>query len=188
MIGTILLSLLSGGATGILGVIVQRIADYKNKQLDLERADQDAKNALAAKRVDLEIMEKEYQGKDQIARTEAAGREAVADSQAFAASFSTEPKLYSEGQKLTPAQRWVTVLLDALRGSIRPILTIYLCGITTLVYWQAQDVLAAKGAILTPIQAYDVLTQIIATILYLTTTCILWWFGTRNKQKPPGDK
>ena len=26
---------------------------------------------------------------------------------------------------------------------------------------------------------------IVGTILYLTTTCVLWWFGTRNKQEQP---
>jgi hypothetical protein len=27
--------------------------------------------------------------------------------------------------------------------------------------------------------------QIVFTLLYLFTTCVLWWFGTRNKQKQP---
>ncbi len=34
-------------------------------------------------------------------------------------------------------------------------------------------------------QAIQLIQMVVGTILYLTTTCVLWWFGTRNKGAPP---
>lgn len=82
------------------------------------------------------------------------------------------------------AGAWL-VALDVLRGVIRPGLTVYLCAITTLVYLEARGILAAAGASLNPTQALAVHDLIVSTILYLTTTTVLWWFGTRNSERPP---
>ena len=102
--------------------------------------------------------------------------------QAFAASFN-EPVRYSEGVQATPTQAWLLLLLDLVRGLVRPGLTVYLCFVTTVVYLQARGLLVASP--LTPEQAVGMVNQIIATVLYLTTTCVLWWFGTRSKQASP---
>jgi hypothetical protein len=180
LLGTIFGSIFSGGATGIIGVVAQRFADYKNKQLDMQLEKQRADNAVALRRVDAEIMAQEYAARLQITTVETAGRSDVADSESFGKSFEMEPKIYATG-KLTNGQRWLMVILDTLRGSIRPLLTIYLCVLTTMVYWQAKALLEGKP--LEPAEALDLVKMIIGTILYLTTTCVLWWYGTRNKSE-----
>ncbi len=176
-IGGFLGSVLSGGVTGILGVAVQRVADYKNKQLDLQAAREKAQSEIALKQADAAIMAQEWAARTKIAETEAAGQEAVADSQAFAASFN-EPKQYAAGA-LNPAQTWLMVVLDFVRGIVRPGLTIYLCVLTTLVYFQAREIQVRTG--ISSEEAYAVVKQVTSTILYLATTCLLWWFGVRNK-------
>ena len=75
------------------------------------------------------------------------------------------------------------VSLDAFRGFIRPALTVYLCALTTYVWFQVRAVLATED--LDPAAVLDVWKMVVGTILYLTTTCVLWWFGTRNKQTQP---
>lgn len=183
ILGTIFGSIFSGGATGLIGVILQRWSDYKNKQLDLQLEAQKQAHEISLRRVDAEIMAQEWAARTKVAQVEAAGREAVADAGAFAESYKLEPARYSDGVKPSRGQGWVLVLLDAFRGCIRPLLTVYLCALTTFVWWQARTVLNAED--LDTAAALDVWKMVVGTILYLTTTCVLWWFGTRNKQSAP---
>jgi hypothetical protein len=178
ILGTIFGSIFSGGATGIIGIIAQRFADYKNKQLDMQLESQRQQNAIALKQADAAIMREEWAAKVEVAQVESEAKKDVAASEAFSKSFDMEPKQYTSGE-LTSRQRWLMVFLDFIRGSVRPLLTVYLCGLTTLVYWQAHKVLATQGV--TTSDAIEITKTIVGSILYLTTTCVLWWFGTRNR-------
>lgn len=181
ILGTVFGSIFSGGATGIIGVLVQRFADYKNKQLDLQLEAQKFSQQLELKKVDAEIMRQEYAAKQQIAVIETQGATDVADAVAFAASYTLDPKQYSNPSVMTPGQNWVMVLLDAFKGSIRPVLTLYLCTLTTLVYFQSRMLLSNED--IDAEKAMELTRMIVGSIIYLTTTCVLWWFGTRNKLK-----
>lgn len=189
LFGTVFGAIFSGGATGIIGVIAQRYADYKNKQQDMALEAQRQANAIALKEVDAKIMAQEAAARLQVVSLEgenaarvatisADAAEAQADATAFAKSFEMEPKLYNSGN-LTNGQNWLMVLLDAFRGSVRPALTIYLCVLTTMIYIQAKDILGKED--LDVKQAMDLHDYIVHSIIYLTTTIVLWWFGTRNK-------
>lgn len=171
-----------GGATGILGVIAQRYFDHKNKQLDSEMMRAKMGHELALRKIDAEIMDREWQGRVRVAEVEGEGREAAADAQAFSASFN-EPARYSADVHPSKAQGWVLVILDFIRGIVRPGLTMYLCALVTVIYFQARAII---GEGVPGDRAYDLLNMIIGTILYLLVTCVCWWFGVRNKQKAPG--
>lgn len=174
-------SLFGGGITGLIGSVVTRIFDFKTKKLELELEEQKAKHAIELKRVDAEVMAQEWAARTKMAEVESAGKEAVADSEAFAKSFN-EPMRYSEGVDPTSAQGWLLIALDTLRAIVRPGLTIYLCVLTTLLYIDAHRLLVQSDF---PQQDATGLTnRIVNMILYLTTTCVLWWFGTRQKAQP----
>lgn len=181
-IGMLFTSILSGGATGLFGVAIQRFFDLQNKKLDQASLKDRQYHEQEMKRIDLEIMEKEWEGRIRVAEVETEGKSDVAESQAFAASFQ-DPKLYSANIKPDKKQGWTLVILDFIRGIVRPALTLYLCALTTIIYFHAKSLLITRP--LEAAQALDLVKMIISTILYLTTTCVLWWFGTRNKQKAP---
>jgi hypothetical protein len=180
ILGTIFGSIFSGGATGLFGVIIQRWADYKNRKLDLQLEKERRETEIAKRKADAEIMREEYAGKLRVAQEEGATAKDVADTQAFAQTLWKEPERYSNAAKLTTNQQWVMVVLDALRGCVRPLLTIYLCALTTYVWVQARSVLSAEN--LDVQAAIEVWKMVVGQILYLTTTVTLWWFGTRNKK------
>jgi len=180
-------SIVSGGMTGILGVSVQRFADYFNKKQDLKKMQLEFDHQANMKKLDADIMVREYEQQAKIVVAEGEARVAEADAEAFAVSFNQEPKKYSVGTKTGPIANGFLVALDFIRGLVRPGLTIYLCAITTLIYLEAKTIMATVE-VFTADQAIDIHNTIVATILYLTTTCVLWWFGTRNKQKPPSPK
>lgn len=170
---SIITSILGGGLTGIFGAAIQRFADFKTRKLELE-------SDLALRKADAEIMAQEWAARTKIAETEGAAKVELAEAQAFAAALQMEPKLYSEKVKPSSGQGWLLVGLDVLRGSVRPLLTLYLCAITTLVYFQARQLLGASSV--TPEQALELTTRIIDTVLYLCTSAVLFWFGSRAKK------
>lgn len=172
-------SLFGGGLTGIIGSVVSSVYAYKSKQLDIELQKEKYANEVELKKADAAIMAQEWTARTQIAATTAEAQMDSEASKAFAASLSSEPQRYAEGS-LTPRQTWLMVLLDFARGIIRPGLTLYLVVITTLIYFQARSLM---GAGMSAEQAVDLLSLIVKTVLYLTSTTVLWWFGTRFKKE-----
>jgi hypothetical protein len=190
VIGGIVSSVFAGGATGIIGVIAQRFADYKNRQLDLQLKKMEIDGELAKREMDAKIMAQEWAGRTKVAEVEADGRSDVAESEAFSASFKMEPQRYFEGPRpkgfVGGLIAFMMASLDYIRGVVRPGLTLYLCVITTMIYLDALALSAMKN--ITSDQAFQMIKTINDTILYLTTTCVLWWFGTRNRQSAPNIK
>lgn len=184
LLGTIFGSIFSGGATGLLGVVIQRWADYKNRQLDLQLEREKRETEIAKRKADAEVMREEYAGRLRVAQEEGATARDVAETNAFSETLLKEPERFSNASTLTTGQQWVMVFLDALRGVVRPLLTIYLCALTTYVWVQVRALVAAEN--LDGEAALGVWKMVVGNILYLTTTVVLWWFGTRNRQKQPG--
>ena len=189
MLVSILGSLFAGSATGLLGVLFQRFFDFLHEREVLKQKQADQLFELEKRKIDIQITTAEWNGRVKVAATEADAAKDVAESGAFAASQFKEPDRYAQGEApknwLGTSGWFLLVLLDVLRGSVRPGLTLYLAWITTAIYNEAKIVVDAHGLMLTPEQALELLNNIVATILYLFTTCVLWYFGTRNRQKPP---
>lgn len=177
----IISSVLSGGLTGVIGSAISRYADYKSKQLDMDLQKLKMANEVELKQVDAHIMEMEWQSREKISIVESDAKMDVADSKAFQTSLTSEPKMFSNPSKYNDKQNAMMVFVDCVRGLIRPGLTLYLSLITTLVYWEAGGII--KKNILTPEQAVQIYTQISSTILYLTSCCVLFWFGSRPTSK-----
>jgi hypothetical protein len=170
----ILASLLSGGATGLLGMGIQKFFDYKSKKIDQE-------HEIALRKADAEIMREEWAARTKVAEVEGEAKVEVEDSKAFNTALTSEPKRFYEGTDYSPKQKWLMIGLDFIRGIVRPGLSLYLCAITTVIYFKAASLLDVD--IILPGMAYDLVNQIIQTVLYLTTTCVLFWFGIRNRNK-----
>ena len=185
-IGSGVLGVLGGGVTGLFGVVAQRYFDLKKLDKDLEAQRDRNAHEIAKMEAEGRLMEKEYAARTQIALSEAEGKAAVADASTLAASFDTEPKRYSDPTRADKTQNWLLVILDFIRGLVRPGLTMYLCAVTTLIYIDAH--LSLQGKNVSPEQAMEVMKLVIETVLYLTTTCTAWWFGTRNRQPVPKSK
>lgn len=161
---SILLSLLSGGLTGLIGKGVERYFDHKAAKLQAEIEDRKFTHQIELQKM--------------------AGQAAVdvEDSKAFKASLESNfVDKYYEG-KYSPTQRWLMVFLDFCRGFIRIGLTAYLCILTTLIYIKAEKVMSLD--VMLPGMAYDLTTLIINTILYLTTLACCWQYGSRGADSP----
>lgn len=185
LLGQGLLAIVSGGATGILGVVFQRLFDHWKLKQELDQLREKNAHELAMRKADAEIMREEWAQRVKVAQVEGEALVGKADAEAFAASFQTEPKRYSEGVKVGKFGAFLLVLADVVRAVVRPGLTIYLAWIAT----ELKEQNAALMAILDLTENAATVTkmheQIVLTLLYLFTTCVLWWFGTRNRGKQP---
>ncbi len=166
-------SVLGGGVTGLLGAVVTKFTEYKTAKLNAE-------HEIAMKQADAQIMAQEWAARTKVAEIEGQAKVDAVDAQSFGESYKLEPTRYSDPAVLDKRQEWLMVLLDFMRGAIRPSLTVYLCVLTTMIYWQAHKLL---GTNISQEQAVSLLNQIVNTVLYLTVTVVCWWFGVRTKTK-----
>ncbi|MGE4568553.1 MAG: hypothetical protein AB7C90_05125, partial [Bacteroidales bacterium] len=74
-------------------------------------------------------------------------------------------------------------MVDTFRASIRPGLTVYLVGLTTLLTFRAIQILQAKEALLSPDQARALFSEVSDVVIYLTVSVVTWWFGDRRTAK-----
>lgn len=184
--------LVTGGASGILGVLsgllgtwLTKRAEWRQRQQDIEVLKLKQNHELEQRRLDAQILTQEIQGQKELAEINGRTQIETADASAFMSSQTSEPRMYSSEQ----GRNWFTAslfaMLDFTRGSIRPGLTIYLVILTTMMYFEFLKLMEAQGMVLPITEVTKMVMLILSTVIYLTTTSVTWWFGTRNKQKPP---
>ena len=177
----ILGALVSGGATGIIGAVVNRVFDYKTEKLRIHQKIMDNKHDLAMLELEttgkLRIAETEAEGELAVAREEAGAKIAEAQHKALSASLEADGRKYSSN-----GDSFLFVLIDVLRGLIRPAATIYYSVIMTLVAMKLYQLLDSTGInLLMGEDIFALLKEVILLLIYMTSTVTLWWFGTRGK-------
>lgn len=200
IIGTVLSALLSGGATGIIGVIIQRFFDMKGKQNDLEVLKLQHANGIALEEMRLRHLTMTIEGNVRVAQTEADGKEAVAaqerlsteaqvDAEIRAAAYEADQSKYfglsraSSGKFGTWVDALVSLLfgfVDTVRGLTRPVLTAVLVFMVYNLY-RLLEKIGISG--LTPEAVTQLWLQIVGATIYLATVAVIFWFGNRPPAK-----
>ena len=189
------LDVILGGLTGLVGNFVTSWMSLKTMK---------AKNEHEAKMVALESAAMKEEAKMQIAITNAEieGAVELADSAAYMESIKVgnkamlsekwAEKLFNVEGKIgrffaIPAGVLIAIafgFVDWLRGFMRPAITIYLTVLSTIITYMAWDIMQAHGLkSMTSIQAVDLYSQTTSIVIYLTVSCVTWWFGDRRMAK-----
>ncbi len=182
-----MLETILGVATGFLGNIItgftnlkaQKLKneqDLKMREYDLKEREQEAKLQIAVQtaQTDLEIEKAEA----------AAYVESLKN--ANADLLTTEKLGVLSETKSGFIGKFLALLMglvDTFRSFIRPGLTAYLVALTTVLTYQAIEILSAKEPLLTAIQAQALFSQVSDIVIYLTVSCVTWWFGDRRTAK-----
>lgn len=170
------MSVASGGVTGLLGSLFSNVFDYFKKR-------QANAHELAMMEAEQKYLAMEIGGEVQVAREKRKGVEATADAEMLKASYQSDRRRFLADKWVDPDSKFgvlIAVLMafvDLVRGLIRPVLVVFLSGLVTYLLILAFDVLPDQG--LTPTQAYQIIVNVTNTVLYLTSTAVLWYFGTR---------
>lgn len=186
------LSVLSGGLTGLLGSGISAWANFKTAKLKNEH-DQ------AMAKIEQDTIKVEAEANIKITQAQTEGSIAIAETDAFKDSMSSISqnlfdKSYMDRLMSSKWTRPIGALISLLFGLVdfltrlaRPALTYYLVGASSYVTLLAYAILKEKGIpTLTTEQAYTLFNQCVTMILYLTSTIVAWWFCDRQLTKFAG--
>lgn len=117
--------------------------------------------------MDLEIAREEAASAAHRVAIETEGAVAEAEARALEQSYRQEATRLSR-----PGESGVMLAVDVVRGCIRPGLTLLFVVLTGVIFFT----LTAQEA--------DLKVRIVETVLSLTVTTVIWWFGGRGLDKP----
>lgn len=185
LLGTLLTGVFSGGATGLLGVLLQRFFDMKKQQNDLELVKLNNQNALEVRRLELDaqakIAERGAEAQERVADLDTQAREAEAAARDYQASMQADRATYlaPEAQQTSRLARWLMAFVDFARGIIRPGVTVYVLALETVLMLWVRDLYQRSLVQMTPVETHQLMHDVVGTVSYLAVTCTVWWFGIR---------
>lgn len=190
-----ILETILGGITGIVGNVATGILNYKTMKLKMQHERDMVKAETEAMKMEAEMNIK-------VTKAQIEGAVELADTQAYVESQKS-------GQKQLFSDKWIDKLfsvegkfgrffaipcavilamgfafVDWLRGFMRPALTLYLTGVTSVLTYMAWDIMQKHGlAGMTVEEATGIYAQVTSIVIYLTVSCVTWWFGDRRMAK-----
>jgi hypothetical protein len=191
IISAVLTSVLGGGATGLLGVFIQRWFDSRAKNADLQVMRLQLEAARETRAMELEAQARMAERADAAralqAQMEAHQREVAADAATYAASMSADRATYTPPEAVGKHRlvAYAMGAVDFVRGLMRPGVTAYTLALLTAVFVWVRDMYMRAGLTMTPDQVHQLAMQCVGTVFYLAVTTVVWWFGVRPAQ-PPG--
>lgn len=187
-------NLILGGITGLIGSITTSITNYKIQKMKNE-------HEIAMVQANTKAMIAETEANIKITQVETEAAVELADSQAYLKSIEL-------GNQNTFDQKWIdrlfTVegwvryisipvgvlvaflfgLVDFLKAFTRPGITWLFTAATLFLAYTAYNVLGTAGmSAMDTTSALAILTHIMDIVLYLTVSCVTWWFGDRRVAK-----
>lgn len=195
-----LLDVVFGGITGLVGTIWTGYNNRKVKELELKAIDAKHSYDIARIKAESDAMIVEARANIQITQSKANAlielekMEAFKTSQEQGNQIALTTKL---AEKLVGATGWVRYisiplitiiafflgLADVFRSFARPLITMYLLFVSSWIAWKAWELMSYSKNIITSTQAVSILEQTISVLLYLSTTAVCWWFGDRMSEK-----
>ena len=183
-----------GGITGLVGSLMTGVMNYKTQKMANEH-----KERMVA--LESEAMREEAKMNIAITKAEVEGAVELADAQSYLQSQKDANKpLFTEQwiEKLFKVEGWLSYVatpfavliaiafafVDFLRGFMRPGITLYLTGMTTVITWMAWDIMKTHGMeTLSVAEAIGLYEQVTSIVIYLTVSCVTWWFSDRRTAK-----
>lgn len=176
LITTILGAIGGGGITGIIGGVLSHFRDKSVAKLELQKMDMQHKHKMAETQAERELMMMEAEKEIRISEIQGEAIEAKAHYEAI-----------SEGMK---AAKWdvadtkqegiVLRFIEGLRRAVRPVASFYSMAVLTVITLWVMRLWEEMGLVMSQEQAFDLSMQMLAAVVYISSTVILWWFSTRG--------
>jgi hypothetical protein len=191
---------LLGGVTGLIGTIWSGYNQRKIKELDIEDRRAERLHDLEMVRAETEAMRAEAEASIQVTQAQVEGAVALEDARNYGITqkaANTNVFLESFMERMFSATGWAAYfaqpagvlvcllfgLVDTVKGLARPCITVYLLGVSTWITVQAWTVVDQLGSTISAVQALQMLSGVMSTVLYLTVSAVTWWFGDRMTAK-----
>lgn len=190
-----------GGVTGLLGSAITAFTNFKTQKMknlhdvakwgfEKERIKLETDAMIAEANMNMKIIETQVEGAVELADTKAY-LENVKQGNKNTFSDKWMDKLFA----VTGWVRYISVpvgvliaflfgIVDFLKALMRPGLTMYLTGVTTWITWMAWEIMQkADVATMTAAQATAIFNEVTSVVIYLTVSCVTWWFADRRMAK-----
>lgn len=177
MIETIAALLTSGGTGGLIGLVGSWLTKREErKSLEIKFKHEVAMADIRRQEFELEADHELAMADKEMQRAELEGDIAVqgAELEAFTSSLDESKKSYG------------IIIVDAIRGLMRPVITVYLLVVATLCTLKIGSLVGGLES-LDPEMLSATYQSVINQMLFLTATSVTWWFGSRPSSKR-GDK
>ena len=170
-------SLIGLFSTGGMGAIIGLAGSWMTKREDRKKAELDLQREIEIGNLRLKELEAESSHELAMADKEMERAEVEGD----IAIESAEIGAFTESLK-AQAKSTGIVFVDAVRGMMRPVITVFLLGLST---WLAVTVHTLVGGLKTisMTELFDLYEIIIQQIIFLTVTAVTWWFGSRPSKR-----
>lgn len=175
ILGQSLGAILAGGATGILGSLISLAGEFKKIR-------EQHRHEEAMQEIAIRSMEIEAELRLEQTAVEGEIKEELAALETLRASYDHDKATYYKSTGV----KWVDGivgfffgLVDIIRGFIRPVVTVLMAVVAIEVHNELIAMMAQMEQPLTTDQAATIYANMNNVIFYITTTVILWWFGTR---------
>jgi hypothetical protein len=155
-----------GAIIGLAGSWLTKRENRKEAELNLQREIE-----LGKLRLDELAAESEHElamADKQMQRAELEGDIVVEKAEVDAFTESLKAQAKSTG----------ILIIDAVRGLMRPLITVFLLGVSTWLACSVNDLVGGLSS-LDSKAIYALYDQIIQQIIFLTVTAVTWWFGSR---------
>jgi hypothetical protein len=187
-------NLIFGGITGLIGSITTSITNYKIQKLKNE-------HEVIMVKENTKAMIAETEANIKITQVEAEAAVELADAGAYLKSIELGNKnMFSQKwiDNLFAVKGWSRIvaipvgvfvaflfgMVDFLKAFTRPGITWLFTGATLFLAYTAYGVLGSAGmSAMDTTAAMALLTHIMDIVLYLTVSCVTWWFGDRRIAK-----
>lgn len=196
-----MLDVILGGITGLIGSITTAITNYKMQKLKNENdaAERDFKiqylkasseAALAEIEANIQVAKTEVEGKIELEEIDAYKKTlSGADKKLLPSSFLNRLLDYEGKLKVVTVPAALLIcfclgLVDVFKALMRPGLTTYMVGMTTWITWMAWEILQKAGlSAISRSEANSIFDDVTTIVIYLTVSCVTWWFGDRRMAK-----
>jgi len=197
----VITAIFGGGITGIIGTVTTAIINYKTQKIKNEHEVAMEKIKVETMRVEAEITKNLVSDvgtevKDvMIKAVEIQEAKAYAESQqlgnqdAFTSTWIDKLlSLKGIGSWFSFPIAYILIILfgiiDFLKGLMRPGITLYMMAASTWITLLAWQILDAAGMEKIPVEdALNLFNGVAMVIIYLTISCVTWWFGDRRMAK-----
>ena len=181
---------LFGALTGLLGSAVTSYFNWKQQKLKNE-------HDVQMKELDIKLVIVEADKKMEISRVETEGKVELSELDVYkVAQEETNKSLFDSSymKYLIESKyfQWLGALIagifglaEWLRIMARPTITYYLLAVSTyltILCYKLLQIFSANGAITLP-EAYDIFQLCIRSLIYLTISCVSFWFCDRRVAK-----
>lgn len=190
LLGTVFGAATGGGVLGIVGGLIRQWLESAqakaklNQDLAILKAQHLHEETMRDK--DAAILKLEAEGKVKIAQTEGDSTVEASRYAAMGASFAADKATFATGEKARES-RWF-VLVDVMRGGIRPVLTVVLDLSVILIWavlmWLLWGELAKLFAARDPLVLQTMvalIVEIVRSVVFLATTATGYWFVAKTQ-------